>query len=139
MEPDQTDLFNLPLGERLKREGMETAADRRASNLEIARSIGIRIGRRRGHCNADDVGRVLKERFGIATLGPAAGSLFKTPDWSFSGRWVKSKRITNHARMLRDWDYVGVDYGASPASDPRHIQHEDDKNRTASDMVGRIK
>ena len=101
---NQDDLFNEQEGERLKKEGMEAAADLRPSDLELARQIAREIAHNNGGlCDADKVGRVLKYRFGIDSLGPAAGSLFKGAEWDWSGQYIKSVRTTNHGRMLRVW------------------------------------
>ena len=102
-------IFDDYLGEQLKIEGMEIAADNRQQLLELARNIAktIAISNPSRTCTADKVGRILKEQYGIDTLGPAAGSLFKTSDWEFTGQFIKSKRITNHARLLRVWKYTG--------------------------------
>lgn len=96
-------LFDEKISDRLKKQGMEQAEDNALSALELARGIAREIAARNGTVNADQVGRVLKFRHGIDTLGPAAGSLFKGKEWEFTGNWVKSKRITNHSRMIREW------------------------------------
>lgn len=95
-------LFDEGWSDKLKEDGMAKAADNRQEQLEIARDIAKRIAKEQGTVNADDVGRALK-RIGINTLGPAAGSLFRGKEWVFTGQWVKSKRITNHSRMIRVW------------------------------------
>lgn len=89
---------------------MGLAADNAKEQLTLARKVAASIAARRGDrtVTADDVGRVLKEVYGLDTLGPAAGSLFKTPDWEWTGRFTKSKRVTNHSRLLRVWKYVGA-------------------------------
>lgn len=89
---------------------MGLAADNAKEQLTLARKVAASIATRREDrtVTADDVGRVLKEVYGLDTLGPAAGSLFKTPDWEWTGRFTKSKRVTNHSRLLRVWKYVGA-------------------------------
>jgi len=99
----QESLFDGKLSDKLKQHGMEQAEDNALSALELGRQIADRLARTRGPITADDVGRVLRRDHGIETLGPAAGSLFKGSKWAFTGRWVKSKRIKNHSRMLREW------------------------------------
>ena len=37
-------------------------------------------------------------------LGNAAGSVFRGKDWRFTGRWEKSARVSNHARVNRVWE-----------------------------------
>ncbi len=101
MEPD---LFDAEEGERLRVRGMELASRRGYEQLYRARLLAIRIAQNRPsrEVTADDVGRVLK-RSGYPCLGPAAGSLFKTNEWEFTGRFVKSARTKNHSRLLRVW------------------------------------
>ena len=101
--------FSETLGEQLKIEGMELATIPRKEQLEIARTVAAEIATRRiTRCvTADDVGRVLQDRYGIESLGPAAGSIFKTSDWAWTGQYLKSKRVSNHSRMLREWKYIG--------------------------------
>ncbi len=100
------DLFDAEESERLKRLGMGAAAGHRSSQLKLARGIAAALGKKLGKVSADDVGRVLKTDFNISSLGPAAGSLFKTNEWRWTGEWKKSSRITNHSRMIRVWEYI---------------------------------
>lgn len=95
------DLFNHRASARLKREGMQRAANKRRENLEMARDYARLCARKYGTVHADIVGRWTVRR-GI-DLGPAAGSLFKGKEWEWTGEWVKSSRTTNHGRMLRLW------------------------------------
>lgn len=99
------DLFDALESERAKQEGMRVAADNRLDVLALARSIASDLGAQHGEVHADMVGRVLKDSYGIETLGPAAGSLFKTDQWEFTGRFKKSARVTNHSRLLRVWRF----------------------------------
>ena len=84
-----------------KREGMAVAAAARPCDLEIARNIARSHAELHGTVTADDVGRKL-QLSGI-DLGPAAGSIFKTAEWVFTGDFKKSARKTNHSRLLRVW------------------------------------
>lgn len=95
--------FNERQGDFLKELGMRTAEDNALSVLEIAREIAREICRSKGVVNADDVGILMKSRHHVDTLGPAAGSLFRGKGWVFTGNWIKSKRVSNHSRMLREW------------------------------------
>lgn len=36
-------------------------------------------------------------------LGNAAGALFRSGEWEFTGCWTPSTRVSNHARMVRVW------------------------------------
>lgn len=103
------DNFHDTLGEQLKLDGMESAADIRRGQLRLARSLAVKIAQHNmnGLVNADQVGRALQEH-GIESLGPAAGSIFKTDEFKFTGEFVKSRRVSNHSRLLRVWRYVGT-------------------------------
>ena len=104
---NQQQLFDSEMSDKLKADGMARAEDNAKSALEIAREVAVEIGRTRRFVDADDVGKVLKERNDIDTLGPAAGSLFRQKCWRFTGRWRKARRISSHSRMIRVWEYVG--------------------------------
>ena len=92
-------------GERLKAEGMAKAAINRASALSAARALAKSIGHRDRYVTADDVHHCLFD-YQKEDLGNAAGSIFRGPTWKFTGRWLKSTRASNHARMIRVWEYV---------------------------------
>ena len=96
-------LFNGKRSEQLKQRGLDLAADNAVKALATARVIAKDIARVFGTANADEVGGVLKRVYGIDTLGPAAGSIFRGKEWEFTGNWIKSTRITNHGRMIREW------------------------------------
>ena len=99
--------FSETEGDQLKLAGMELAADNNKDRLALARHVAESIGLETGECTADAVGKKLKSLYGIETLGPAAGSIFKTSRWRWSGEFVKSSRVSNHSRLLRVWKYVG--------------------------------
>lgn len=96
--------FDRIESERLKREGMKQAADNSAS-LGYARMVAKHIAftRRPYIVTADDVGAELERRGYSGNLGPAAGSLFKGPEWEFTGQRIRSTRKSNHARELKVW------------------------------------
>ena len=102
-------LFDQAESEARKEQGMAVAADKGYAELAHARSIAITIALASSSkcCTADDVGRQLKFAGFPDCLGPAAGSLFKGKDWKWTGRFVKSARKSNHARLLRVWEYAG--------------------------------
>ena len=105
-------LRELGLGEGLQamEAGLALASKKRAEILALARRLAVEIGQRRpgAYVSADDVLLALVGR-GIPAeaLGPAAGALFRGPEWEFSGKWEQSIRTTNHARALRLWRYIG--------------------------------
>ena len=96
-------VFEAQKSESRKEHGMAAAAEAKASSLEIAREIARELCRTRGECTADDVGELLWERYQIKTLGPAAGSLFKSGEFVPTGLMRKSARKKNHARLLFVW------------------------------------
>lgn len=96
-------VFEAQKSESRKEHGMAAAADGRADVLELARAIARELCRSRGECTADDVGEVLFARHQIVTMGPAAGSLFKSSEFEPTGAFRKSARKKNHARLLYVW------------------------------------
>ena len=98
------ELFDELEAEQLKRAGMARAEANNLTDLELARHIAENLADDHdGLCDADQVGRVLKDKYDIDTLGPAAGSLFRDAKWQFTGEWIKSVRKSNHCRMIRQW------------------------------------
>ncbi len=100
---NQQSLFDQAESEELKEAGMAAGVRMRETDLQFARSIARELCRLQGVTNADEVGRLLYERHGIKTLGPAAGSIFKSSEFEWAGEFVKSGRKTNHSRLLRVW------------------------------------
>lgn len=103
-------LFDAAASEALKEAGMELAADNR--DLATARRIvrNVAASRTSLEATADD---------NPIDLGPAAGSLFFGEEWEFTGRRVKSARITNHARELKVWRLKA--HGAKPGSGGQEV------------------
>lgn len=100
----QTDfVFDRTESNRRKARGMAVAADHAPYLLEKARGIAREIAAKQGTVNADEVSMELARLGWPDCLGPAAGSLFKTKDWEFTGQFVPSTRVTNHSRLLRVW------------------------------------
>jgi hypothetical protein len=97
--------FNLFAGEDLKEHGIERACWTRGMLLDQAREIAFDIARSRGEVTYDDVYvEMLKRDLHPENMGNAAGSVFRDRStFSFTGRWSKSARITNHARVNRVW------------------------------------
>ena len=87
-------------GERLKREGMKLAADKRPDDLLIARDIAKMLCRAYGTVTADQVQERLDKRI---DLGNAAGSIFKGGAFTWTGEYVKSVRRSRHAGLIRVW------------------------------------
>lgn len=97
--------FSAERSERARERGMERAAIAKHDQVAYAREIAkkIALSKPERTCTADEVQRVLVGE-GI-DLGPAAGAIFKSESWRFTGQWVKSARVKNHSRMLRVWEY----------------------------------
>jgi len=79
-----------------------------ADVLTLARQIAKELAERWGAVNADHVGHEMKERYGIErygidSIGPAAGALFRGPEWEFTGQRVLSSRVSNHSREIKVW------------------------------------
>ena len=98
------DLFDRARSQAEKDDGMALAAMNRRALLAHARGIAVNAARGRvtREATADDVSRILGTD-GMRRLGNAAGSLFRGKAWEFTGRWEKSRRITNHARDIKVW------------------------------------
>jgi hypothetical protein len=96
-------LFDKHASENRKQHGMEAAAGAQETNLQLARRIAVQLCRAHGEVTADDVGKVLHTQYGIDSLGPAAGSLFKGGQFVFTGRRRRSERKKNHAREIKVW------------------------------------
>lgn len=106
---DQRDLFDIPRGERLKREGMDAAAEARAEALDVAQAIAIRLGQQSNGegITADEVYWIMvQERPDLVPmLGNAAGSIFRGSYWRTYGKFVESNRASRHRNAIRVWYY----------------------------------
>jgi hypothetical protein len=74
-----------------------------ADVLTLARQCAKEWAKRFGTVNADIVGIEMSERYGVKTLGPAAGALFRGAEWEFTGQRVLSSRVSNHSREIKVW------------------------------------
>ncbi len=95
-----------------KREGMKQACSPayRKALLEYMRGIAVDLAVRHGEVTANDVRVVLAARYGKEKadaewkkLANAAGSLFKGPQWRFTGQYVPSGIVSRHGAMVRVW------------------------------------
>lgn len=102
-EPPAPNLWDLTQGTIEKKRGQARAAFNRAQVLQRGREVAEQIARERvlRTCTADDVQKRL-EAEGLE-IGPAMASVFRGKQWRFTGRFMKSKRVANHARLLRIW------------------------------------
>jgi hypothetical protein len=96
--------FSLFVAEHFRDHGIARAASTREALLDEARAIAVRICKTRGEVTYDDVYLEMLER-GLKpeNIGNAAGSLFRGSQFRFTGRWSKSTRVSNHARVNRVW------------------------------------
>lgn len=102
-------LFDVVASERAKQEGMEQAADSKRELLEHAREIAAAIAILRGPITMDDVVEALvTDGYSPHALGNSAGSVFKTEDWEWTGRFIPSERVHAHGNPLREWRYIGA-------------------------------
>ena len=97
---NHTPLFDALEGQRLKEQGMSLAAGKRHDALESAKDWAKYLAKREGEITID---HVYAECPLVDLLGNAAGNVFRGPDWEFTGKWVKSTRVSNHGRFIRVW------------------------------------
>jgi hypothetical protein len=100
----QPTLFDEAESDRQREIGIARASATRAELLDAAQRSARQICQERGEAYIDDVYRRL-ELLGYNTenLGPSAGGVFKRDEFIFTGRWVKSTRVSNHSRWVRIW------------------------------------
>ena len=98
--------FSKPLSEAAKQDGMELSASSRTTLLESVRAALIQIALRRPsrEATADDGQEwLISQGYKPCDLGNAAGSMFTRTDWTFTGRWTRSSRVSSHANDIRIW------------------------------------
>ena len=101
--------FNLVEGDRRKRRGKDLAALPRDYELGVARQVALMLALRDPE-RETDAARVMEHlslNHAHIALGNAAGSIFTGAfaglRWEFSGKWIKSNRVSAHSRMIRVW------------------------------------
>ena len=106
---DIKDQISLEVGKQLQNEGIDTATKGKEELLKAGRIIALKISQVKSEVSADDVREVML-RLDMEWLGLAAGGLFRTPEWKWSGNYVQSRFIKNHARPIRTWirTYGGI-------------------------------
>lgn len=103
-------LFDASAGEAAKQAGRRKAEDCRRPALALAREAvrAKALSRPDRLATADDAYAFFAEMGGDAgELGNAAGSLFRGPEWELTSAWAKSRRKSNHARLVRVWRLRG--------------------------------
>lgn len=94
--------------QQAKDNGIALAASHRTKVLALARSIAFDLAAKNGGVtNAEDVAIQL-EKMGIDStqLGNAAGAIFRTKNWKFTGQFVTPVRLSRHGNQIRVWQYL---------------------------------
>jgi len=102
-------VFDLAMGEELKASALDDAENRKAKALKLGRSLVRKAAlSRSGRIATADDAALGFVRAGLPAdyLGNAAGALFREPCWEFTGSWIPSQRVSNHARSNRVWRLV---------------------------------
>lgn len=95
--------------ERRKVQGMEQAVSSKRHIFDLAKDLAVNIAARHPskEITADEVQiALINYGYDPSDLGNAAGALFRGKQWSFTGEWRKSIRITNHRRQNRVWRLI---------------------------------
>jgi hypothetical protein len=101
-----TATMDLFAGMEARDKGIEHAAECRNELVEQVRAHLSLLARSRGNrcVTADDFEHVLALMGKTnADLGNAAGVIFRTESWEFTGAWTPSQRKSNRARYIRVW------------------------------------
>tara|TARA_R100000388_G_C7239180_1_gene160040 strand:+ start:1229 stop:1612 length:384 start_codon:yes stop_codon:yes gene_type:complete len=102
-------IFDFYEAKRRKEEGMDRAAQAKKELLQHARDIAVWYAKNEGngYCCSDDVAMVMQKlELDYSELGMAAGSIFKSKEWEYSGFNRKTKRVVAHAREIKIWRLV---------------------------------
>ena len=99
MTPEQ---FDLNLGRELKTVGV-TLASENNGNLAEAQAVALQLAVDHGRVTADDVYQRYVLDQGNSWLGNAAGSLFRSSLFEWTGELVASRRPSRHANYIRVW------------------------------------
>ncbi len=103
--------FDTAASIAMREHGMAMATAPRLTVLEVARRAARAAAKSRSYerwATIDDAYLgIIAAGHDPAELGPAAGSVFRGSEWTATGRWLPSTRVSNHARMVRVWRWVG--------------------------------
>jgi hypothetical protein len=95
--------FDSVEAEQRKESGLGVTSLARKDLLEAAKTIAVELSSKYGEVTSDDVFAAMRARgMHPECLGNAAGAVFRG-SFTFTGKWKKSARVTNHARMNRVW------------------------------------
>jgi hypothetical protein len=98
--------LDLFAGLELKEAGIAQASASRNDLINKVRAQLELIARGRAdRCVTADDYQPFLEAIGLSSedLGNAAGSVFKSDNWEFTGHFVPSKRVSNRGRYVRVW------------------------------------
>ena len=100
---NQLPLFDAKRSKAHKERGMASAASHQRELLGIARAIALTLALNGdGTCTMDDVKRqMLKMGLDPRELGNAAGAVFKTDEWEFTGERIRSAQVSAHNREIK--------------------------------------
>ena len=101
----QRTLFDLPKAKKLRDAGKDRAATERRELLEKAQEyVGFCYDLGAREITADDVYALMESHdLHPERLGNAWGSVFKGPEWEWTGEWRQSTRVSNRGRYIRVW------------------------------------
>lgn len=89
-------------GESAKEEGKARVESHNQDFIESMRNLALYLAQTNGFVTTDQLHEWADSR-GIAPRHPNAfGAIFRGPQWRSAG-FVKSKRPSAHARMIREW------------------------------------
>lgn len=93
--------YDQKRSDELKEKGMKRAVEFHGGPLILARQFAFKHAFEKGEVTADDVSEFME---GIGeTIGPWMGSVFRSKKFVWTGRFTKSRRVSNHSRLLRVW------------------------------------
>lgn len=102
--------FDLAESIRHRDKGIEQAVNNNARLVTEAREIAEQIARSKGVVSMDDVvAEMMRRGYPEGCLKNAAGGVFKTRNWQWTGQFIHSVRIKAHGNLLRTWQLVELE------------------------------
>lgn len=99
--------FNRDEANAIGVRGMQLAAESRTDVLRIAQWCARQLARENGEVTSDDVAMEMsKMNTDYDLLQNAAGSVFRG-DFEWTGKVIKSIRVSTHGRVIRVWRLKG--------------------------------
>lgn len=99
--------------EELQKEfGIELACSANQDYLILARKVAVNFARTsiEHEISIDDVRSELIRIKPDIVFGPWMGGVFRTPDWEFTGKFVKATHKGCHARPISVWRLKKIDF-----------------------------